>query len=78
MNAEFTVHLLNEDGIAKARRLAEIFDECLDKIVQINPDKTREMALVRTHMETASFYAKKALANHPENQKVPEEQAATA
>lgn len=68
-NPEFEVHLLNEQGIEKARTLASLFDSLLDAVVAINPDKSREMHLVRTKLEEASFFAKKAMANQPENQK---------
>lgn len=77
---EFEVHLLNSDGIAKAQRLAEVFDEMLTRIEVLTTrprgdillpggSNGREMAIVRTHLEIASFFAKKAMAILPENQK---------
>lgn len=69
MNPEFEVHILNEDGIEKAQDLAASFDTCLQDVLVINPNPSREMSLVRTHLEIASFFAKKAMANQPENQK---------
>lgn len=84
---EFEVHILNEQGIANAKRLAEVFDGALTEIETLVPfgysrvpftssdgqpkpqSNGRELALVRTHLEIASFYAKKALAIHAENQK---------
>lgn len=68
-NPEFEVHLLNEKGIQKARALADMFDFLLDQVLMINPNLSREMSLVRTKLEEASFFAKKAMANQSENQK---------
>lgn len=83
MHKEFEVHILNTEGIAKAKQLAEVFDETLTEIETLIPfghalrpsldgqpqSNGRELALVRTHLEIASFYAKKALAIHADNQK---------
>jgi hypothetical protein len=69
MNAEFQVHLLNDEGIKKAQQLATVFSTLLDEIVAINPSPSREMSLVRTKLEEASFFAKKAMANNPYFQK---------
>lgn len=66
---EFEVHILNEDGIAKAKDLAASFDTLLEEVLLINPSPSREMSIVRTHLEIASFFAKKAMANQTENQK---------
>jgi hypothetical protein len=65
---EFKVHILNQCGIGKAGELALVFESCLDAVEGISGTEGREMALVRTHMELASFYAKKAMAGRPENQ----------
>ena len=69
MRAEFRVHLLNEDGIKKAVVLAEILESALDQIENICGHDGREMAIVRTKMEEASFFAKKSMASRVENQK---------
>ena len=68
MHKEFEVHLLNEGGIGKARVLANIFNEALTQILTIVP-AGRELSIVRTKLEEASFFAKKGIANNPENQK---------
>jgi hypothetical protein len=73
---EFEVHLLNADGIAKAGSMAAAFTALLNHVEMLaspRPDPglprgARELALVRTHLELASFYAKKAMASQPENQ----------
>jgi hypothetical protein len=68
----FQVHLLNEQGIEKAKELAVAFDALYDRLetlvgaVGVN---TREFSIVKTQLETASFYAKKAMASQAENQK---------
>jgi hypothetical protein len=68
MNKEFEVHILNEVGIEKANKLAEIFDRALTEVGIIVPPG-RHFALVATKMEEASFFAKKGMACRPENQK---------
>lgn len=83
VNKEFRVHKLNEVGMAKAEHLAALFDTLLNEVlatIEHDPAKAgiliadftktysgREIALVRTHLELASFYAKKAMAQLPEN-----------
>lgn len=62
MRKEFQVHMLNEQGKIKAVDLANLFAHCLDEVEKICGEEGREMALVRTHMELASFYSKKAMA----------------
>jgi hypothetical protein len=79
VNKEFEVHILNETGIQKARTLAAKFDNLLDELTGAKSAggfsalasrfPSREMSLVRTHLELASFYAKKAMAQDEENQK---------
>ena len=82
MNKEFQVHMLNDAGKAKAAAIAVAFDECLTKLITLcappangspgagailYPQGTREMAIVRTKLEEACFFAKKAMASSPEN-----------
>lgn len=69
---EFQVHLLNENGISKAMLLAATFTDTLNEIERLAGHDGREMAIVRTKMEEACFFAKKALANRQENQRDPE------
>jgi hypothetical protein len=72
MDSAFEVHMLNEAGKEKAKALAEMFDELLEKVKVVSgippSGSTRELALARTHLELASFYSKKAMAMNPENQ----------
>lgn len=73
VNKEFRVHILNERGKEKAFTLAAIFDNLLTEVLgmvagkEAPPTNGREIALVRTHLELASFYSKKAMAQLPEN-----------
>lgn len=67
MNPEFAVHMLNGEGIAKARKLAEVFDTHLDEVSKLCPPG-REFSIVKTKLEEACFFAKKAIAAHPSNQ----------
>lgn len=66
MNKEFAVHMLNDAGKDKAKAIAEAFDECLEKLVALCPTG-RELAITRTKLEEACFFAKKAMASAPGN-----------
>jgi glutamate synthase domain-containing protein 3 len=67
MNKEFAVHMLNETGKAKAQEIAQAFDACLERLLSICPKTSREMSITRTKLEEAAFFAKKAMAQEPEN-----------
>jgi hypothetical protein len=69
MHQEFEVHLLNDEGIAKAKKLANLFDQLLTELDPLMPIASRYTSLVRTKLEEASFFAKKAMAILPENQR---------
>lgn len=69
IRSEFSVHLLNESGIAKATAIAETFSRCLSDIEGHCGGDGREMAIVKTKMQEAAFFAKRAMAVRPENQK---------
>jgi len=67
MNVEFKVHRLTEKGLAKAQRLAENFDRLLTEL-QADIPNGRYLAIVKTKLEEACFFAKKGIAELPENQ----------
>lgn len=67
VRTEFQVHILNEQGLSKARELGEAFTEALDKIEALVPPG-RERALVITKLQEASFFAKRGIAVVTENQ----------
>lgn len=58
---EFQVHLLNEQGLAKAEDLALMFSNFLDAIEDIGVTG-RELALVTTKLQEASHFAKRSIA----------------
>jgi hypothetical protein len=64
-HAEFQVHKLDEDGLIAAADLANIFDGALSRIEEIlgGASTGRHAALMRTKLEEACFFAKKALAS---------------
>lgn len=68
MNAAFEVHMLNEDGKKLAGIIAEGFDRLLLDLENDCGKDGREMAIVRTKLEEACFFAKKAMASRKENQ----------
>jgi len=64
----FQVHLLNDAGIEKAKKLQQLFTNFLHELIDLNGSEGREMAIVFTKLEEASFFAKKAMAMKKENQ----------
>jgi len=77
MNREFAVHMLNDEGKAKAARIANLFDQLLTELTtpatpNDGPESvlcppSRETSIVRTKLEEACFFAKKAMASAPGN-----------
>lgn len=63
----FAVHRLNEDGLKKAEEIAAAFNDCLHTLRSTCPDG-REFSIVKTKLEEAAFFAKKAMALVPQNQ----------
>ena len=69
MRKEFEVHRLNTLGMEKAQAIAETLDAALEKLeVVCEGGDGRCMALVRTKLEEACFFAKKAMATNRDNQ----------
>jgi len=68
----FKVHRLNEGGMKNARLIAEEFNLLLDRLETIigTGSPNREFAIVKTKLEEACFFAKKAMANDPANQQI--------
>lgn len=65
---EFNVHILNEEGIAAARAVAEIFSDALNHLEALGLDG-REKALVVTNLQTAGFWAKRGVATQARYQR---------
>ncbi len=64
----FQVHKLNEAGFVKAAFIQDVFQRALDELESACGKDGREMAIVRTKLEEACFFAKKAMAQKTENQ----------
>lgn len=64
---EFRVHRLNEQGMARATELAEQFSKLLSYIEGVS-EAGRELSIVKTKLEEACFFAKKAIASRTTNQ----------
>ena len=69
MADEFKVHLLNDEGIAKATALSKAFDDLLTAVNTHAPMPSRERSLVVTKLQEACFWAKRAIAVDPANEK---------
>ncbi len=65
---EFEVHKLNDRGFAVASDLALAFDVFLGDLERSIGTEGRYPAIVRTKLEEACFFAKKAVAQNPQNQ----------
>jgi len=68
MHPAFQVHMLNEQGIAKAQVIAHDFNALLETMASLGI-AGRDLAIVTTKLEEACFFAKKGMANRTENQK---------
>ena len=71
MNKEFQVHMLNDEGKKRALQIAQAFDHLMtvlttpaapDDLTVLCPP-CRETSIMRTKLEEAAFFAKKAMAN---------------
>ena len=63
----FETHMLNTNGKIQAKAIADAFVAIQNGLEGICGEG-REMAIVRTKLEEACFFAKKAMAMKPENQ----------
>lgn len=71
MDPLFKVHMLNDTGKQKAGVIACKFFELLEGLKGLCGDdfaKSREFSIVKTKLEEACFFAKKAMANVSDNQ----------
>lgn len=67
MDPLFKVHMLNAEGKRLALEISCMFEDLLLGTTSIC-GTGREMAIVRTKLEEACFFAKKAMASLPHNQ----------
>jgi hypothetical protein len=68
VHKEFEVHTLNEAGTNNTKQIAACFDVLMNAITDLVPSG-RELAIVKTKLEEACFFAKKGIACSPYNQK---------
>lgn len=64
----FTVHKLNDVGIARAQNIATAFNRLLEALERECTTNTREFSIMKTKLEEASFFAKKSMAINEANQ----------
>ncbi len=64
----FEVHQLNEAGLAKAKQVMASFQALLIDLEDCCGKDSREMAIARTKLEEACFFAKRAMAVQRQNQ----------
>jgi len=67
-NKEFISYKLNEKGINQCNEVAYLFDEFLVKLRSILPE-SRELSIVKTKLEEASFFMKKGVSTQEINQR---------
>jgi len=77
-NPLFKSHILNDEGIVKAKKQGLLFHDFFNELHSLTfggmgadtPNwEGREWSIVKTKLEEAAFYAKKAMAIRPEHQK---------
>ena len=69
MDELFKVHKLNDWGMANAMAIADKFEQLLLTLEKLcGEPPSREWSIVKTKLEEACFFAKKAMANKPSNQ----------
>ncbi len=70
VNDLFRVHRLNAAGVEAAEKLAAAFTDCLavvELLLVPTAGAARELAIVRTKLQEASFFAKRGIASMPVN-----------
>lgn len=69
MDPIFQVYRLNESGLKNAQSIADSFSSLLNGLNEFCNHRSggREFAIVRTKLEEACFFAKKAMAKNPDN-----------
>jgi hypothetical protein len=65
---EFAFHMLNDQGKVMAARIAMIFTDCLNDLEGTAGKDGRDMAIVRTKLQEAAFFAKRSIADDPKHQ----------
>lgn len=68
INPLFNTVALSEVGIVRVNEVRTAFSLVLETLEDILPGNSREISIIRTKLEEASFYAVKAVRNYKENQ----------
>jgi hypothetical protein len=69
IRSEFQAHDLNDAGIARTHDVAKLFSVFLNNLEAVTGADGRAMALVRTKLQEAKFFAVSAVAESKDNQK---------
>lgn len=68
---EFSVHMLNENGLERAAKIRDLFDALLSELEnQEMCVSERELSIIKTKLEEAFFFAKKSMSKNIVNQKL--------
>ena len=68
INPLFSTVVLSAAGIEKVNVIRDLFTYLLENLEATLPGNSREISIIRTKLEEASFYAVKAVRNYKENQ----------
>jgi hypothetical protein len=68
INPLFSSVKLNEEGLTKVEIIRKAFTDLLTAVEYELPGNSREISIVKTKLEEASFYAVKAVRNYIVNQ----------
>lgn len=66
MDSLFASHMLNDNGKQKAKQIGYAFSNLMHELATLCPEG-REFSIVKTKLEEASFFAKKAMARDSTN-----------
>jgi hypothetical protein len=67
-NPLFSSVELSEQGLIKVNNIRRYFTVLMDNLEYELPGNSREISIIRTKLEEASFYSVKAVRNYKENQ----------
>ena len=62
----FETHKLNDKGFKEVAEFKDAMKEAFEKVEKLMPE-SREKSVFKTHLETALFYGKKAIADKDGN-----------
>lgn len=68
---DFSFHKLNEQGQRKSELFAQHFNTLCDLLEEsLHREESRELSICYSNLESACFYAKKAMAKQLRNQEI--------